>query len=201
MKAYLNPCALWLKTFTVGAPILHVNGDDVEAVARCFDIAVEWRQHFKTDVVIDIVCYRRHGHNEGDNPSFTQPLMYKQIEVHPRTRDIYAQQLVDAGVVTEAWLDEHEQAMTAAFDTAFNEAKEYTPAVDDELGRKWREDRSRHLPSQTVAEDDTGVSRDVIAKVGEAISTVPDNVTVHPALSRLLKARKKVGGGSCDTDP
>eukprot|EP00041_Stephanoeca_diplocostata_P026684 m.723342 g.723342 ORF g.723342 m.723342 type:complete len:999 (-) comp23020_c0_seq1:104-3100(-) len=185
---------------SVGAPILHVNGDDVEAVVRCFDIAVDWRQHFKTDVVIDIVCYRRHGHNEGDNPSFTQPLMYQQIAAHPRTRDIYAQQLVDAGVVTQTWLDEHEEAMTKTFDKAFNEAKEYTPAADDELGRSWRENRLRHLPDQNLAENDTGVTREVIAKVGEAISNVPDNITVHPALSRLLKARKNVFESDSDID-
>jgi len=89
----------------VQAPILHVNGDDPEAVVHCSRIAVEFRQHFKRDIVIDMFCYRRHGHNESDEPMFTQPLMYKRIGQHPSVQDVYADKLIKAGVLTQETVD------------------------------------------------------------------------------------------------
>ena len=90
----------------IQAPIFHVNGDDPEAVVHVSRIATEFRHRFKKDVVIDIFCYRRHGHNEGDEPAFTQPLMYRAIAAHPTTREIYAKRLIAEGVITEAEVEQ-----------------------------------------------------------------------------------------------
>lgn len=121
----------------VDAPIFHVNGDDVEAVARVMDIAVEWRQTFGTDVVVDIVCYRRFGHNETDQPKFTQPLMYQRIEKQKKTIDIYSEILVSDGVVTPEWVKENEVAFDAGLEETFASASEYDPETDEEMKLFW----------------------------------------------------------------
>ena len=106
----------------VQAPILHVNGDDPEAVVHAAKIATEFRQQFQVDVVVDMFCYRRHGHNEGDEPAFTQPLMYKTIREHPTTKKIYAQQLIDEGAITRDEYEAMEAKYRALLDTEFEAA-------------------------------------------------------------------------------
>ena len=109
----------------VEAPILHVNGDDPEAVVHCAKIATEFRQKFKSDVVIDMVCYRRFGHNEGDEPSFTQPLMYKKIRSHPTTLEIYGKKLISQGLISQKDFDEGKNKLKDFLNTEFKNAKSY----------------------------------------------------------------------------
>jgi 2-oxoglutarate dehydrogenase E1 component len=116
------------------APIFHVNGDDVEAVAKCFDLAVEYRQEFGTDVVIDIVCFRRNGHNETDQPKFTQPTMYGEIDKHPGAIHLYKEQLVAEGVASAEWVEAELEAYDATACDAFDAAKTFhAEHASDEL--------------------------------------------------------------------
>jgi 2-oxoglutarate dehydrogenase E1 component len=111
----------------VQAPIFHVNGDDPEAVVEVARVAAEFREEFKKDVVIDLFCYRRHGHNETDEPAFTQPLMYRTIARHPTTRQIYAKRLVETGVLREGEADAMAARFIAELETQFESAKNYRP--------------------------------------------------------------------------
>ncbi|MFQ5765098.1 MAG: thiamine pyrophosphate-dependent enzyme, partial [Rhodospirillales bacterium] len=121
----------------VAAPIFHVNADDPEAVVHAARIAVEYRQKFKKDVVVDMICYRRHGHNEGDEPMFTQPLMYKKIAEHPTTMDIYAKKLVQEGAVTQEEVDHAQADVTQEMDDAFEAATNYKANKADWLDGAW----------------------------------------------------------------
>jgi 2-oxoglutarate dehydrogenase E1 component len=112
------------------APILHVNGDDPEAVVHCARIAIEYRQQFNRDVVIDIICYRRFGHNEGDEPSFTQPLMYKKIRKHPTTLNVYANQLIKEGVITQEDFEVQKKEFKKLLDEQFKTARDYKPKLE-----------------------------------------------------------------------
>ncbi len=121
----------------IQAPIFHVNGDDPEAVVHVARIATEYRQQFKKDVVVDMFCYRRHGHNEGDEPAFTQPLMYQAIAAHPTTREIYAQRLAEEGIVAAADADKMVGDFQAHLDSQFEAAKSYRPNKADWLEGAW----------------------------------------------------------------
>ena len=175
----------------VQAPIFHVNGDDPEAVVRVARLAFGFRQRFHKDVVIDMVCYRRHGHNEGDDPSFTQPLMYKRIEARRSVRKLYTETLVRRGDISmgeaERALDDFLGRMQAAFEeTRHSEppvlADTSPPAVPG--------------PAQSV---DTGVPRDVLDRVATAMDEVPGGFTVHPKLLRTLQTRRQLyDGGQVD---
>jgi 2-oxoglutarate dehydrogenase E1 component len=181
----------------VDAPIFHVNGDDVEAVARVMDIAVEWRQTFGTDVVVDIVCYRRFGHNETDQPKFTQPLMYQRIEKQRKTIDIYSEILVGDGVVTPDWIKENEVAFDAGLEETFGSASEYDPETDEEMKLFWEGMALEQYQEKSL---NTGIESDVISHIGDAISSYPDDFIVHPALKRVLKGRSKMFEGEGDLD-
>ena len=114
----------------VEAPILHCNGDDPEAVVHCAKIAIEFRQKFKKDVVIDLICYRRFGHNEGDEPSFTQPLMYKKIRSHPTTLSIYGKKLVDESTISKEYFEKNINDFKNLLDEQFKTAKDYKPKLN-----------------------------------------------------------------------
>ncbi len=172
---------------TVAAPILHVNADDVEAVVHCARIAIEYRQKFKKDVVIDMICYRRHGHNEGDEPMFTQPRMYKKIATHPTTRDIYAQKLIRENVLTEAEIEAQMGQFIAQLDSAFEAASGYKSNKADWLDGAWS---GLTVASGDARRGDTGVNIDRLKEIGKALSEVPDNINVHSKISRQLKAKK-----------
>ncbi len=173
----------------VEAPIFHVNGDDPEAVVHAAKVATEFRQEFHKDVVIDMFCYRRHGHNEGDEPAFTQPIMYKKIKEHPTTLTIYSQRLIDEGLLTA---DEFEQMKTDFhnhLDMELEVAPTFKPNKADWLDGRWS--------SFGVAEGDdrrgeTPVEIDTLKKVGDALTKEPENFNVHRTVSRLLKNRKKM---------
>jgi 2-oxoglutarate dehydrogenase E1 component len=172
----------------VQAPILHVNGDDAEAVVHVARIATEFRQEFKADVVIDLVCYRRHGHNESDEPAFTQPLMYRKIASHPTTRQIYAQQLINEKVITE---DESAQMVSdfqAHLEYNFEAAKSYKVNKSDWLEGKWA-GLGVLTEEEEMREERTDVSFDILKEVGTAICKVPEGFNANRKITRQLDAK------------
>jgi 2-oxoglutarate dehydrogenase E1 component len=173
----------------VQAPIFHVNGDDPEAVVHVARIATEFRQLFHKDVVIDMFCYRRFGHNEADEPSFTQPLMYRAIKDQKTTFQIYSKRLIDEGTLTEAEV----QAMVDAFNKKLNEeletSKSYLPNKADWLDGRWS-------GLETAPEGDrrgkTAVEIDMLKTVGRALSTPPQNIRLHKTIARILDQKAKM---------
>ncbi|HEV7298168.1 MAG TPA: 2-oxoglutarate dehydrogenase E1 component [Tepidisphaeraceae bacterium] len=181
----------------IQAPIFHVNGDDPEAVAWVAKLAMEFRQQFHVDVIIDLWCYRRHGHNETDEPSYTQPLMYKEIDAHPRLRELYGQRLVGENAMSETDLDEMKAAARARFDKAYAIAKENRPRPGTgTFGGVWK--------GMTRAGGDwtakTNVSADVLRQIADATSKIPDGFTVHPKLKKLVQNRGDMGRGKFPID-
>jgi 2-oxoglutarate dehydrogenase E1 component len=170
------------------SPIFHVNGDDPEAVVHVARIATEFRHRFKKDVVVDIFCYRRHGHNEADEPAFTQPLMYRAIANHPTTRQIYAQRLVNEGVITEAESESMVTDFMAHLETQFEAAKSYRPNKADWLEGAWS---GMKVASGDARRGDTAVSLERLAEVGAALSTVPETFHLNRKIARQLEAKKK----------
>jgi 2-oxoglutarate dehydrogenase E1 component len=173
----------------VQAPIFHVNGDDAEAVVHVCRIATEFRQRFKKDVVIDMFCYRRYGHNEGDEPAFTQPLMYKAIAHHKSVRTIYAEKLIAEGVVTEAEAKASEAEFQAYLEGEFEASKSYKPNKADWLEGAWT---GLDAAGADYTRGDTGASHDALSKVGAALVRVPDGFVVNPKIARQLKAKEQM---------
>ncbi|WP_395621816.1 2-oxoglutarate dehydrogenase E1 component [Sphingomonas daechungensis] len=175
---------------SIQAPILHVNGDDPEAVTFCCKLATEFRQTFGRDIVIDMWCYRRFGHNEGDEPSFTQPLMYAAIRQHPPISAIYEQRLVNEGVIDAKWVEEHTKAYIDHLEEEFQAAVSYLPNKADWFEGRWT---GLSQPEETVTgrrNTTTAVPEDEFRKIGEALTTVPADVHVHKTLQRILDAKK-----------
>src|SRR4249919_3947129 len=179
----------------IDAPIFHVNGDDPEAVVFAAKVATEFRQKFHKPVVIDMWCYRRHGHNEGDEPAFTQPVMYKKIAAHPSTLDIYAKRLIAEGVVTEGEIEKAKADWRARLDAEFEAGSGYKPNKADWLDGKWsgfkiadqEEDARRGV---------TGVDVAVLRDIGRKITKVPDGFRIHRTIQRFLENRAKaIDGG------
>ena len=171
----------------VQAPIFHVNGDDPEAVVEVTRAATEYRQQFKKDVVIDLFCYRRHGHNESDEPAFTQPLMYRAIARHPTTREIYASRLVAAGVVDEAEAAAIATRFIDGLEAQFEAAKNYRPNKADWLEGAW-------AGLEEAADGDrrgnTGVAVEILGDLGQGLVTVPEGLHVNPKIVRQLEAKR-----------
>ncbi|EMD82739.1 2-oxoglutarate dehydrogenase E1 component [Pacificimonas flava] len=175
----------------VQAPIFHVNGDDPEAVTFATKVAVEYRERFNRDVVIDMWCYRRFGHNEGDEPSFTQPLMYKAIKKKASVAKMYTQRLVDEGVVDADWASGRADEFKAMLERDFEAAPSYKPNKMD-----WFEGRWAGLGMPGGGEGDrraaeTGVSSDTLQGIMKAISDVPEGFAMHRTLKRVMDARVK----------
>ncbi|AWK87606.1 2-oxoglutarate dehydrogenase E1 component [Azospirillum thermophilum] len=173
----------------VQAPIFHVNGDDPEAVVHVSRIAVEYRQKFKRDVVIDMVCYRRHGHNEGDEPGFTQPIMYKKIRSHATTRELYAKQLVEENVITEAEGDQIVQDFMKKLEGEFEASATYKPNKADWLEGKWSGLEAQAADSEHRG--NTGVKLDVLKELGLKLCEYPKDFAINPKIARQLEAKKK----------
>ena len=169
---------------TVQAPIFHVNGDDPEACARVAGLAFEYRQRFHKDVVIDMWCYRRHGHNEGDDPSYTQPLMYQAIADHRSVRKLYVESLVKRGDITA---DEAEQAL-ADFHERLQVALDETRAQAPPAHKAARPPK----PVGVLPPIATGVDGDVLADVFESLTAYPEGFTPHPKLAKQFEARAKL---------
>ncbi len=178
----------------VQAPIFHVNGDDPEAVVHVARIATEFRQHFKRDVVIDMFCYRRHGHNEADEPMFTQPLMYKEIGGHRTVKEVYAGQLEAEGVVSAADVAAMDGALREKLDKALEAATNYKPNKADWLEGKWA--GFTVAPGEEDRKGVTAVEFDQLVSVGRAISEAPKNFDLNRKITRqLLEKRKTIDTG------
>ncbi len=172
----------------VQAPIFHVNGDDPEAVVHVAKLAVEFRQRFNRDVVIDMFCYRRHGHNEGDEPAFTQPLMYRKIAQHPTTRQLYTEKLIADGVINAKEAEALISEFNARLEDALAASKSYKPNKVDWLEGAWAGFKKAEKGGPRRGE--TGVSSDLLKEVGLAISARPEGVRIHRKLERFLDRRR-----------
>ena len=172
----------------VEAPILHVNGDDPEAVVHCARIAMEFRQKFNRDVVIDMICYRRFGHNEGDEPSFTQPVMYKKIKQHPTTLNVYADKLINEGTLSHTEFNKMKLDFTNLLTTQLKTAKEYKPKLEWYEG-VW----SRYKPEKGKDKRGaTGVQINKIKNIGEKLTNIPEGFNIHPTIRRIFENKKKM---------
>ncbi|MBW7946477.1 MAG: 2-oxoglutarate dehydrogenase E1 component [Sphingomonadaceae bacterium] len=174
---------------TVQAPIFHVNGDDPEAVTFATKVATEFRQKFNRDVVIDMWCYRRFGHNEGDEPSFTQPLMYKVIKGKPKVSEVYGARLIEEGVVDTAWVDAATKTYVDRLDKDFEAAPSYRPNKADWFEGRWEGLGRPADPESARRAAETGVPRARIDEVAKLLTTVPNGFSIHPTLKRVVAAR------------
>jgi 2-oxoglutarate dehydrogenase E1 component len=175
----------------IEAPIFHVNGDDPEAVVHCAKIATEFRQRFKKPVVIDMFCYRRHGHNEGDEPSFTQPLMYSRIREHKSVISLYSKHLVEKGHLPETEVTQLRDAYRAHLDTEFQTAEGYKPNKADWLDGRWatlKPDKAEDVERR----GNTGVETDKLREIGRRLATVPNDFNAHKTVQRLLQRRREM---------
>ena len=182
----------------VMAPIFHVNGDDPEACIRAMKLAYDFRQQFQKDVVIDMICYRRHGHNEGDEPSLTQPKMYKFIKEHRSVRKIYTETLLRKGDIdpkeAEQWLDAFQAKLQEAFEKT-QEAESAPPSQKDPL---WTDEEITGF--QREPSPDSAITAEQLAKVGHALTTTPEGFTPHPKLKPVLAKRKAMADGKDPMD-
>jgi 2-oxoglutarate dehydrogenase E1 component len=174
---------------SIQAPILHVNGDDPDAVVFCARMAAEFRMRFGTDIVLDLVCYRRHGHNEADEPAFTQPLMYRAIRNRKTTRALYAEALAAEGVLTSEDAQAMLDAYAATLEAAYQAARSYKPNKADWLEGHWT---GLNRPEQGIEEHEqpTAVPQQRLRMVGEALSAVPDGFDINPKIQRQLEAKR-----------
>jgi 2-oxoglutarate dehydrogenase E1 component len=173
----------------VQAPILHVNGDDPEAVTFACKLAIDFRQQFKRDIVIDMWCYRRFGHNEGDEPSFTQPLMYAKIRQHPAVSSVYAARLEAEGVIAGGEADAMRAAFIARLEGDFEAAKSYKANKADWFAGRWS---GLHMPADPEGARrniPTGVTDKLFDSIGRTMTTIPDTLEVHKTLRRVIDAR------------
>jgi 2-oxoglutarate dehydrogenase E1 component len=173
----------------IEAPILHVNGDDPEAVVHCAKIAVEFRQKFQKPVVIDMFCYRRFGHNETDEPLFTQPIMYKKIKSHPSVTEIYSKRLAEEGVISADEVESMKKAFRERLEDEFKAAEGYKPNKADWLDGRWA--------GLGFAEDDarrgkTGVDIDKLKEIGRRVTTLPNDFNAHKTIVKLLERRREM---------
>ena len=174
----------------VEAPVFHANGDDPEAVVYAAKVATEFRQKFQHPVVIDMFCYRRFGHNEGDEPAFTQPLMYKAIKAHPTTLEIYSKKLIAEGVVTEGEVEKMRADWRARLDVELEASQGYKPNNADWLDGRWS-DITAARDQDDPRRGHTGVALDTLKEIGEKITVVPKDFHVHRTIQRFLDARAK----------
>lgn len=176
-------------------PIFHINGDDPEAAFRTLRIALDYRQEFNKDVVLDVIGFRRLGHNEGDEPSYTQPLMYARVKAHPGVRAIYAARLVREGVLTEADVEAMIKARVERYEGAQARAKEIVEGKP----------KLSEVPPAIIEEDgsevfETGVSADVVRELGHKIAVVPEGFNINPKMVSQLARREKMGAGAVPMD-
>ena len=172
----------------VMAPIMHINGDDPEAVVHASRIATEFRQKFACDVVLDIISYRRYGHNEGDEPAFTQPIMYKTIGSHDSISKIYASKLINEGILTDQEAKDEVNNHNKFLEKEFEAGTNYKPNKADWLEGQWSSLRAAHGDDRR---GETSVSKDDLKLIGKAITTIPANINVNKKLQRIVETRKK----------
>jgi 2-oxoglutarate dehydrogenase E1 component len=173
----------------VEAPIFHVNGDDPEAVVHAAKVAIEFRQKFHKDVVIDIFCYRRFGHNEGDEPMFTNPAMYTRIKRQKTTLQLYTERLVADGLIPEGEIEDMKAAFQAKLNEEFETGRAFRPNKADWLDGRWsglNREGTEYTPGQTAIKPET------LAEVGVALTRVPDGFDLHKTVGRLLEAKREM---------
>ncbi|MCX7148207.1 MAG: 2-oxoglutarate dehydrogenase E1 component [Rhodocyclales bacterium] len=180
----------------IEAPIFHVNGDDPEAVALVTQIAMEFRQEFKKDVVIDIVCFRKLGHNEQDEPMVTQPLMYKKIAQHPGTRKQYADKLVAQGVIGE----EDAEQMIRDYRAALDEGRHLIDPVISDYRSKFAVDWTPYVGHPYTEKCDTTVSVAELQRLSKRLTDIPENFTLHSRVQKIIDDRRKMGEGKIPVD-
>jgi 2-oxoglutarate dehydrogenase E1 component len=174
----------------IEAPIFHVNGDDPEAVVFAAKVSTEFRQKFQKPVVIDMFCYRRHGHNEGDEPAFTQPRMYKAIAAHPTTVEIYGDKLVGDGVVTGGEVEKMKADWRARLDAELEASQSYRPNSADWLDGRWSDIKAAR-DYDDPRRGNTGVASETLKDIGAKITAVPKGFHVHRTIQRFLESRRK----------
>ncbi|WP_171171168.1 2-oxoglutarate dehydrogenase E1 component [Ruegeria sp. HKCCA0370] len=173
----------------VEAPIFHVNGDDPEAVVHAAKVATEFRQKFHKDVVLDIFCYRRFGHNEGDEPMFTNPIMYKKIKTHKTTLSLYTERLVKDGLIPEGEIEDMKAAFQAHLNDEFEAGKDYKPNKADWLDGRWS-----HLDKNKdeYMRGETAITPETMAEIGDALTRAPSGFAMHKTVGRLLEHKKQM---------
>ncbi|KAF8448447.1 E1 subunit of 2-oxoglutarate dehydrogenase [Terfezia claveryi] len=177
---------------SIDAPIFHVNADDVEGLNFICQLAAEWRATFKKDVVIDIVCYRKYGHNETDQPSFTQPYMYKKIAQHDSQLKQYVKQLVDEGSFTTEDIEEHKLWVWGLLEESFSKSRDYQPNAREWLTSAWNGFKSpKELATEILPHLPTNVDKETLSHIANVISAAPEGFHVHKNLQRILANRKK----------
>jgi 2-oxoglutarate dehydrogenase E1 component len=176
----------------IQAPILHVNGDDPEAVTFCCKLAIEFRQKFNRDIVIDMWCYRRFGHNEGDEPSFTQPQMYAAIKKHPPISEIYGKRLIAEGVVDQPWIEMTTKQHVAHLEEEFQSAVSYLPNKADWFEGRWAGLGRPDEPVLGRRNIQTAIGEDEVKRLGDVLTSVPEGFNIHKTLQRILDAKKEM---------
>ncbi|MFN0110249.1 MAG: multifunctional oxoglutarate decarboxylase/oxoglutarate dehydrogenase thiamine pyrophosphate-binding subunit/dihydrolipoyllysine-residue succinyltransferase subunit, partial [Blastocatellia bacterium] len=176
-------------------PIFHVNADDVEAAWRVLQIALDFRQKFSKDVVIDLIGFRRHGHNEGDEPSYTQPLMYQRVKDHPGVRELYTQQLIREGVLTREEANQMIEVVWQSYETALASAKEI---VANKKPMTAPPEMKPDMDGSAALE--TGVAREALDEVSRTMSVVPQGFTINPKMVSQMSRRAKMGSGEIAID-
>ncbi|ODV87468.1 hypothetical protein CANARDRAFT_26868 [[Candida] arabinofermentans NRRL YB-2248] len=176
----------------INAPIFHVNADDVESVIFLFNLAAEWRATFHSDVILDVVGYRKYGHNETDQPSFTQPLMYQRIAEKKQVLEMYIDKLLAEGTFTSEDITEHKKWVWDTLEESFTKGKDYKPDSREWLTTPWEDFKSpKELATEVLPHLPTAISEETVKHIGSAISNVPEDFTLHRNLKRILGARVK----------
>lgn len=175
----------------IDAPVFHVNGDDAEAVLFVIQTALDFRMMFKKDVVIDLVCFRRHGHNEADEPAATQPLMYQVIKQHPGLRKLYADQLIAAGVINAALADE----LVARYRDALDKHEQLVDSVEPTQADQFLVDWKPYLDHSWQMSVNTGISLEALKKLGQALAVLPKDFVLQPQVAKTMEERKKMFAG------
>ena len=179
------------------SPIFHCNGDDPVAVSRALETAIEWRHEWGTDVVIDMICYRRNGHNELDQPMFTQPKLYKAITRHKSTLEIFENRLIDEGVMTKEETKEIRDFTLQSYESDLQASKSYTPKPEDWLSSRWTGFKS---PRQHSRIRPTGVDAEVLRFIGKKAGEVPEGFKLHRQMNKIFKARQKMAEEGTEID-
>lgn len=174
----------------IDAPVLHVNGDNPETVVFCVKLAVEYRQKFKKDIFVDMVCYRRHGHNESDEPKFTQPSLYNIISKHPNPREVYNKSLIERGDVDAGLAESMDKEFKSMLQDRLNKVKQHTLEYEyQEVEQEWKELRISK-PEDFDISPDTSISQETINKIGDSLSKIPEGFKPIKQIEKLLKQRK-----------
>ncbi|PIS10510.1 MAG: 2-oxoglutarate dehydrogenase subunit E1 [Bdellovibrio sp. CG10_big_fil_rev_8_21_14_0_10_47_8] len=184
----------------IATPVLHVNGDDIESCIRAMDIALRFRQEWGRDVVVNVICYRRYGHNEGDEPAYTQPLMYELIKKHPTPREIYGKQLIREGVIDQKYFDSLFDEKMENLQKIYEHTKANPPKIQpvkfDGFWTGLRKAKAQDFEKPT----DTTIDIEVLKKIGQQLGSVPSGFTPHPKLVKLLQTRTDMAKGKDPLD-